>query len=191
MNSVAHTSARSQKSYTNNSKTANVFPSNIAIGLEGREYNDLREEFTRIRIKLLELQRYCHAKTVHYSKIRGDVKYLGVFRSDSDSDIVKLKKRSIALLFETARQSGFREVDFHGLYLDEAQELLIILIDQIIEMMCDRKNTKWSLEVITGKGQHSQGSPVLHPKLKSFLEQEGYEVKSVKSNAVLSITIRV
>jgi DNA-nicking Smr family endonuclease len=45
--------------------------------------------------------------------------------------------------------------------------------------------------VVTGKGLHSQGDPVLHPNIKNFLESNGHKIKTAKDQGKIDVIILI
>jgi hypothetical protein len=60
---------------------------------------------------------------------------LRLFRTDVDLKISMLKKRSIYCIYQISKLAGFRRVDLHGLTLDEAYDLMIVILDHIYKML--------------------------------------------------------
>ena len=165
------------------------FSSRVSEDLEDHDDHQLREAFIKARLEIIRSKG--ERNSVYYrnpSQIKGDVR--GIGNLGPGDDITQLKKRSIFIAYELSRRTGFSEVDLHGFFLDEAQELVIIIIDQVLDSLYNQKGkSRAVLQIITGRGNHSQGSPVLHPKLKAFLLSEGYETKSTRNESVLCVTI--
>jgi DNA-nicking Smr family endonuclease len=86
------------------------------------------------------------------------------------------KEESIAIVLDMCRRTNFEKVDLHGLYLEEAEEVVMMVMQEVRERVRRSTNIKNSrgggknLEIVTGKGLHSKGKAVLFPKIKAYLE---------------------
>ena len=69
--------------------------------------------------------------------------------------------------------SGVRELDLHGMTLQEA-------LAAVTAELNDR--TKRTLHIITGKGLHSPNGPVLKPKVEELLQQRGLPYSAPANN---------
>ncbi len=169
-----------------------VFNTRVTRGLEHLDENGLQAEFLRIRRELRDNQKIyqkCSEKISGMSK--KDTSGLTMFRNDTDLRISLLKKQSVYIVYQIASLYGFQKVDLHGLTLQESQEVVITILDQIMRQITSRNLRKFNVEIITGKGLHSQGEAVLHPRIKQFLVEQGYLVKPSKDEGKLDVTIRV
>lgn len=45
--------------------------------------------------------------------------------------------------------------------------------------------------MVTGKGLHSQGDPVLHPNIKLFLESNGHKIRASKDQGKIDVTVLI
>ena len=159
-------------------------------GLEKLDENSLMTEFHSIRRELRDQQKIyqkCSEKLVALGmKDSG----LNMFKVDTDLRISLLKKKSVFIIYQIAKMYNFELVDLHGLTLQESQELVITILDQVMRQITARNLKKFSMEIVTGKGLHSQGEAVLHPRIKEFLLAQGYSVKSAKDEGKLDVIIR-
>lgn len=114
-----------------------------------------------------------------------------LFKTDTDIKISLLRKQSVFIVYKIAQMYGFKRVDLHGLSLQESQEVVITILDQIMRMLTTSNQKRFDMEVITGKGLHSQGEAVLHPRIKEFLVSQNYLAKSSNDNGKIDVTIRV
>lgn len=114
-----------------------------------------------------------------------------MFRTDTDLKISLLKKQSVFIVYQIAKLYNFERVDLHGLSLQESQEIVITILDQVMRYLTSSNKRKFCLEIITGKGLHSQGDAILHPKIKEFLMNQGHQVKPSKDQGKLEVTIKV
>jgi len=102
-----------------------------------------------------------------------------------------IKASKVIFLEKLRKRSNFREIDLHGLFLEEAIEIVVDQIKYIKNKLamglvsdCASKDIKGMkhlrYDIITGKGKNSKNKvPVLLPSLKKFLEKRKYEFKSV------------
>lgn len=112
-----------------------------------------------------------------------------LFRLDMDFKISTLKRKSMYITYRLAELTNFKKVDLHGLTLEESQEVVILVIDQILRSLSRSNSKRYDLEIVTGKGLHSDGDPVLHPRIKEFLQKEGYKPKSSKDEGKIEVAI--
>lgn len=169
-----------------------MFNARVTRGLDHLDENGLIAEFLRIRRELRDNQKIyqkCSEKIAGMSK--KDTSGLTMFRNDTDIRISLLKKQSVYIVYQIASLYNFQKVDLHGLTLQESQEVVITILDQIMRQITSRNLRKFNVEIITGKGLHSQGEAVLHPRIKQFLTEQGYLVKPSKDEGKLDVTIRV
>ena len=146
-------------------------------------------EFLRIRRELRENQKIyqkCSEKMGINKKDSG----LSMFRNDTDLKISLLKKQSVFIVYQMSRMYNFHKVDLHGLTLQESQEVVITVLDQIMRQITSQNLKRFNVEIITGKGLHSQGEAILHPRIKEFLIDQGYAVKPSKDDGKLDVTIK-
>lgn len=168
-----------------------AFTSKVTRGLSNKDENSLMAEFMRIRRELRDHQKIyqkCSEKMGGMAK--KDTSGLSMFRNDTDLKISLLKKQSVFVVYEIARIYGFKRVDLHHLTLQEAQEVVITILDQVMRRLTVDNQKRFSLEIITGKGLHSQGEAVLHPRIKQFLEEQGYQAKSSQDQGRLDVIIK-
>lgn len=136
-------------------------------GLANATENELRYQFMECRKELQNLQRIyqsCSKNSVGHSR---EATTLRGFRNEVDTKITILKKRSIYIVFKRAKECNFKHVDLHGLYLDEAQECVILVLDSVLKAMISQNTRKYISLTI---GSHWKSSPV--------------EVSTVKGNSL-------
>lgn len=88
--------------------------------------------------------------------------------------IEDLKKRSIFAVYELSRRTGHREVDLHYLMIDEAEQALYAIFEDIEAQKGPGTHV---IEIIVGRGNHSQKGPILLPYFRRHLKELGYEIK--------------
>lgn len=114
-------------------------------GLSGMSKSELRYQFIECRNQLQNLQRIyqsCSSRSGGHSREANTVRG---FRNEVDLKITILKKRSIYIVYKQAKDGNFREVDLHGLYLDEAQECVILVLDTVLKIMMAKNEKKLAL----------------------------------------------
>lgn len=180
-----------QRSYEGLAVDSNAFSTKVSKGLDHLDENSLNAEFLRIRRELRDLQKIyqkCSEKMSLMAK--KDSSSLSMFRNDTDLRISHLKKQSVFIVYQIAALYGFTKVDLHHLTLQEAQEVVITVLDQVMRRLTTGNMKRFSTEIITGKGLHSQGEAVLHPRIKQFLLDQGYQVKPSKDEGKLDVIIK-
>lgn len=102
------------------------------------------------------------------------------------------KEESIAIILDLCRRTDFEKVDLHGLYLEEAEEVVMMVLQEVRERV-RRGGNRGSgyggkmLEIVTGKGLHSKGQAVLFPKIRAYLETLGYKVKADRGRLIVNV----
>ncbi len=77
--------------------------------------------------------------------------------------------------------SSEANIDLHGLNYEESKILIKKKILDIKSEISKGNIQKFSLNIITGVGNHSNNfEPVLLPKLTSYLKEQGYKIKSAQ-----------
>ena len=108
----------------------------------------------------------------------------------TESDIETLKYQSIFIVYKKAKAKGFKTVDLHYLFLDEAFETLYIIINAIRNLVVEQtKSGHFKLEIITGKGRHSRGDAVLFPKIMDWLKTTEHSAKGGEGRIYANIKI--
>lgn len=180
-----------QRSYEGLAADSSAFSANVTRGLEQLDENGLNAEFLRIRRELRDLQKiYQKCSEKMAAMLKKDASSLAMFRNDTDLKISLLKKQSVFVVYQVAALHGFAKVDLHHLTLQEAHEVVITVLDQLMRRLTRGNQKKFNVEVITGKGLHSQGEAVLHPRIKQFLLEQGYQVKSSKDEGKLDVVVK-
>ena len=111
-------------------------------GLTGLSKSELRYQFIECRNQLQSLQRIyqsCSSRSGGHTREANTVRG---FRNEIDWKITILKKRSIYIVYKQAKDGNFREIDLHGLYLDEAQECVILVLDTVLKIMMAKNEKK-------------------------------------------------
>lgn len=148
---------------------------------------EMQTIFSKIRKEINSLQNIYYTCSVQ-SNLAGkksNYKNLNRFQSYKRKTEKKLnifKEESIAIIYEQAKRTNFTKVDLHGLHLDEAEEIIMILINSIHHILYRKgrnkggKKNSYKTEIITGKGRNSKGKPILFPKIRDYLESQGYKI---------------
>lgn len=102
-----------------------------------------------------------------------------------------IKASKVMFLEDLRKRKNYRVIDLHGLFLEEAIEILVDQIHFLRSKMTQgllfdcvtkeiQKNTYLKYDIITGKGNNSKNkTPVLLPSLKKFLEKKNYSFKAI------------
>lgn len=185
--------------------SAMILPSRMMSELIHEEEANLKHRFQRLRDEIHnQISIYCHysmqARKYNYKNDFSKVVSLDNGRNTHSEKIDKLKEESIAIVMELARRENFQVIDLHGLHLAEAEEAVLMIVKELRERHRRKMTVKSqrtsagegeSLEIITGKGRHTVGgmqNAVLLPKIKSYLESLGYQVK--QNSGSLSVKIK-
>ena len=160
----------------------------------------LLSEFSKNRREIQKVQKIYFTCSVQ-SSIAGqksNYKNYNRFQSmkrNAEKKLNILKEESICIIYELSKRKGFTSIDLHGLFLDEAEEIVMIIIDTVKRILYRKgknrsgKKNNFKVEIITGKGRNSKGKPILFPKIKGYLESEGYKVVPGHNNGKLDTFI--
>jgi len=86
--------------------------------------------------------------------------------------------------------SSEANIDLHGLNYEESKILIKKKILDIKSEISKGNIQKFSLNIITGVGNHSNNfEPVLLPKLTSYLKEQGYKIKINKEQGNIKVLI--
>jgi hypothetical protein len=119
------------------------FPQKVKQDLDNLGQSDLQSAFLQFRNELRNLQKIYHSCSMKIGTTAAAASNnLRLFRSDVDLKISMLKKRSIYCIYQISRLSGFRRVDLHGLTLDEAYDLMIVILDHIYKILSSNYQKK-------------------------------------------------
>lgn len=117
-----------------------------------------------------------------------------------------IKASKVMFLEEYRRRKNFTYIDLHGLFLEEAIEILVdqiqflrnkiakgLLFDCAGSVTKDIDGVKHlKYVIITGKGNNSRNKiPVLLPSLKKFFEKQYYEFKSIDHEGKIELFLRL
>jgi hypothetical protein len=112
------------------------FPQKVKQGLENLGQSELQSAFHQFRNELRNMQKIYHSCSLKIgTSPAATANNLRLFRTDVDLKISMLKKRSIYCIYQISKLSGFRRVDLHGLTLDEAYDLIIVILDHIYKLL--------------------------------------------------------
>ena len=90
----------------------------------------------------------------------------------------------MAIAFIDSKETGFQKIDLHHLHLDEAEELLFVLFNFVRSSLINVNKQTFEMEIVTGKGLHSQNGAVLMPYLVQTLKEQGHKVVSAKEGRI-------
>eukprot|EP00299_Pterocystis_sp_00344_P017467 c8744_g1_i2.p1 GENE.c8744_g1_i2~~c8744_g1_i2.p1 ORF type:complete len:543 (+),score=136.83 c8744_g1_i2:68-1696(+) len=85
-------------------------------------------------------------------------------------------------------RAPMQTIDLHGYLLDEAESVLLRKLKEVETMIDLDEHYPKQVTVITGVGNHSIGRPVLRPKIKEFLERQGYGIReNIPGQLIVSV----
>jgi DNA-nicking Smr family endonuclease len=109
-----------------------------------------------------------------------------MLRKNAELKIEELKHMCMYIVYKRAKLTNFASVDLHYLYLDEAEEVLFIILEEIRHSFTQTsRKGHFSIEIITGKGLHSKNGAVLFPKIQASLRQQGHHIVSAKEGKIV------
>jgi DNA-nicking Smr family endonuclease len=167
--------------------------------LKTTSYRELRESvigFNRIRAVLQRTSQQAKAFN-KFTQAHG----IENLAKDRMNMYNKYSKASRVYLLRQSRQNNeLKMIDLHGLFLDEAKEVLVDQINFIKN--CDISQWKFNkvekggktylkFTIITGKGIHSKGAPVLFPGISEWFKQKGYSFDAEKSEGKLILYVPI
>ena len=158
--------------------------------LRNESFNDLRMK-VRKHLKLKMIFRKSERTCIGLKNYNEANKFKNL-ANEQDALLNKYTHASKVIFLEKLRKrNNYRDIDLHGLFLEEALEIVVdqikyiknkllmgLVVDCVYKDIKGVKHLKY--EIITGKGKNSQNKlPVLLPSLKKFLEKRKYEIRSV------------
>jgi len=91
----------------------------------------LMQAYFKIRNEIKSLQKaYCilSLKGKHAFEVQAT---FDGRKKDSEMKIATLKEESIYIVYENSRRTDFTKLDLHGLYLDEAEDVVMLVIEKV------------------------------------------------------------
>ena len=176
------------------SKEQQLFSSKVINSIEPLKttgWNMLMQENNR------DLENECRLFSIYnrflsHAKSSNSLDYVSSYsslRKSSSKAIEYLKERAIYIAFKAAEETGFKKLDLHYLYLEDALTALQIVIDQIRHQFSHLDRNNFLLEVVTGKGIHSRHYAVLYPEVQSHLRKQGYRVIPAEGKMTVYVTL--
>ena len=156
--------------------------------LKNKSSNELTLIFSQIRSKIREYKKiYClYSKCLSNSKRSNNYSDAANFMSlkkKAERTINQLSHKSKYIVFKKSKDLKFKSVDLHYLFLEEAEEILYIIFECLQYQM---GHGSFEIVIITGKGKHSRGLPVLFPKIKDLMRRENHKVVSAKNGRIVA-----
>jgi hypothetical protein len=135
MNKAVHDRHETTLYRDTNDNAEASFGYHATTGLANLTENELRLKFLECRNELQNLQKIYQSCLKGSAGFSREATTIRGFRNEVDSKITLMKKRSIYIAYKMAKDTNFKRVDLHGLYLDEAQECVIVVLDSILKFM--------------------------------------------------------
>jgi hypothetical protein len=154
-----------------------------------REFRDTRSDLQN-QSKMYYYFSKCNSDAIRTSK-HSCARGFGNLRKTAELKLNDLRQKSIEIVYLKSKQAGFEKVDLHGLYLDEAEEVVMIVLDKLAKMMLSGGGKYRSIEIITGRGSHSKGDAVLFPKISQYLKSQGHGVVGSRCGGKVTCTVRL
>ena len=182
------------------SLSSSILPAGLMRDISMQSHDELEMRFQNLRAQIQELQKLYYHYSLQVSKYNlkkdfSKVSSLDIQRKGYSETIDTYKQESVAICLDLCRRTDFEKVDLHGLYLEEAEELVMMVLREVKERIRRNLNSHNSgangvgkqLEIVTGKGIHSQGKAVLLPKIKEYLEKMGHKVGVDKGRLLIRV----
>ena len=164
--------------------------------LKNKTNNELSLIFSQLRTKIKEYKKiYClYSKCLSNSKRsnnHSDAANFMSLKKKAERTINKLSHESKYIIFKKSQEQKFQNVDLHFLFLEEAEEVLYMIFECLQYQLSHRNiGGFFDICIITGKGRHSKGDPVLFPKIKELMRREKHKIVSAKDGRIVA-SIRV
>lgn len=100
------------------------------------DLNSLNQRFLELRTKVRNLQKVytvCSQQS-KVARTKKDYQKATDFlnhRRRTEMSLDCMKEESIYIVYELCRRSDFKRLDLHGLYLEEAEEIVMIVINKV------------------------------------------------------------
>jgi DNA-nicking Smr family endonuclease len=164
--------------------------------LKNMSNNELTLYYAKIRERIKEYKKiYClYSKCLSSSKRsnnHADAANFMSLKKKAEKTINELSHQSIYIVFKKAQEEKFQKVDLHFLFLEEAEEVLYMIFE-CLQYQLHHGNVGgfFDIIIVTGKGKHSKGMPVLFPKIKEMMIREKHKILSAKDGRII-ISIKV
>lgn len=105
-----------------------------------------------------------------------------------DTELEKVIEKTVAKC--NNQKSVHKKIDLHGLSLEEAKHFFPKYLNAQIDDFEKSEKPKRNIKVITGKGNNSEGDPVLKPYIKEYLETNKIKKKLSKDGGAFKITLK-
>ena len=171
------------------------FSGGILDSYSHMDNNKLHGEYIQARFELENQSKMCYylskcnSVAMKNKKFSQSGDYLNM-RKKAELKLANLRQKSIALAYLKFKNTNYQKVDLHGLYLDEAEEIVMIVLDKVTKNMLQYGLSTTEFDIVTGRGSHSKGDAVLFPKINSYLKNQGYQVRASNDKGKLTCTIR-
>lgn len=115
------------------------------------EEDSLHNRFSELRTQVRNLQKVyylCskHGKAATNKKDYQKASNLLNHRRKTEMSLNCMKEESVYIAYEICRRSGFKKLDLHGLYLEEAEEVVILVINKVKQIKKTQRRRKDATE---------------------------------------------
>jgi DNA-nicking Smr family endonuclease len=166
--------------------------------VEGKEVKKTEEEKSQFEVIRKEVTAIRELICEHNILIKTN--------SDSHSNEVRMLRQMKQILFAKLKTENelvlkrtfllnnkphhfFKRIDLHGFSAKEALAVMDKYISVLRKTLRNTNSESIDVYVITGKGKHSKGEPVLKIKMKEYFEKEGIKHELDKNEGGYDITI--
>lgn len=208
---IIKNSKQIQKEQTNMTINNNKYKANPLLSFEETvKIEDLDPEFKNETFSTLRLKVSKHLKlkmilkksekTCMALKNYNEANKFKNLASEQDALLNKFINASkIIFLDKVRRKNNYKEIDLHGLFLEEALDIIADQIKYLKNKLAlgliadcaykDIKGVKYlKYEIITGKGKNSKNKcPILLPNIKKYLERRKYEFRVVEQEGKIEL----
>lgn len=111
------------------------------------DVDHLEGRFQELRTKVRNLQKVyylCskHGKAARDKRDHTKANSLLNHRRKTEMSLGCMKEESVYIAYEICRRQGFKKLDLHGLYLEEAEEVVMLVINKIERMQRINRRSK-------------------------------------------------
>ena len=114
------------------------------------EAGALSKEFMQKRVEIRNLQKVYSLCSMQSQQLRSRSKHQRAQNFDNERRVTevkldRLKEETILIAFEFCKRTGFKKLDLHGLYLQEAEEVVIMTLNRLRDiLLTERRRAKAS-----------------------------------------------
>ena len=115
--------------------------------LRAMDRSELMSKFYELRTKIRNLQKIYYLCSLHSNKAKSQSNHrransLINERKRYGMELDKLKEECIYIAFDLSRRCDFKKLDLHGLYLEEAEEVVMLVLKKVKQILYARSRVE-------------------------------------------------